>query len=180
MEWEPTTRAVNLVWCSVILTIKNLNFLESHTLYCLFLDLLYKISFPMREVYSLWSEAPYPLYMIVKHRLYEELDFSSYSSFFWAQKWTGLPQQNLLSSSVICQQQNHTMLLNSFPMLWKTIVPSALYFITYSNKTPQIAFNCSFPLFWPSSKSTGLEHKRKQRSNLVRIMRDFGKEHYNS
>lgn len=75
----------------------------------------------------------------------------------------GLLQQNLYSWSAICQQQNSAMLLNSFPMLWKTIAPSAPYFITYSNKTPHVAFDCS------SSKSTGLEHNGKQRSNLVRI-----------
>lgn len=78
------------------------------------------------------------------------------------------------SDSNVSMEKNYW---NSLSMPSSSISPSTLYFITYFNTTPQIAFDCSFPLYWPSAKSTGIEHhRRKWGSHLVRIMCELGQD----
>lgn len=84
--------------------------------------------------------------------------FTCLSNMGYISNWTSLhvhqvflspetDNQAFFSKTYTPQQQNSAMLLNSSPMFWKTVGPSPPYFIIYSNKMPQIAFDCSFPLF---------------------------------
>lgn len=122
------------------------------------------------DAYSLWSNAPYPLYMPVKHGLYKEW-ISPHIHYFFEPRngQVGLLQQNVHSSSAICQQQNPAMLLKSSPMLWKTVGPSAHILQPILIKLLKFHLTALFLNFELHQSPQALK-MRKQRSNLLRIM----------
>lgn len=176
-EKEPTS--VNLLRQSLTLTIKNLNFLGSHTWSwlsyrastqnpfpdgrCLQTDQTILILFTCLSSRAIWGSGFILIFFIL-------MSLGMNKSVSFGKTYTP-------NSNVPTEKPCHALKL--FPNALEHYCPIHSLFYNLTT-TPQIAFDCSFPLFWPSAKSTGLKHKRKQGIHLVKIMCSLEKDHYNS